>query len=471
MVGPVVCGGGGLGACGLGTCGLEICGLGTCGLGACGLGACGLGCESSAGIGVGRGVGIGVGRGVGTGVGRAGGLAASGGARGAGATIAAGFEVPRGLWVSAGLELARGAGLEAARGATGTTGLAGRVAAVTTGPMVARAGRGSAAALSPALDGRGGRSPAASVGCPRLSEDSGSGIGVTAVSSSCASSSRSIRLIVPRLGCNLPRSALPSSAMCELLGMECNVLTDIVFSFHGLSGRGGRHGPHADGWGLALYEGRVARVFLEPAAAADSPLARFIREHPSKTLLAIAHVRRKTRGEANLANTHPFTREMWGRHFVFAHNGTVKNVRRHKLGRFRPMGKTDSEHAFCALLGALQHDFGDTPPPRGQLAAAIASHAGRIGRDGTFNVLLGDGDQLYARCATKLHHLIRKAPFRKATLADEDLSVDFAAVTTPKDRVAVVATMPLTRDEQWTAGEPNTLWVFREGKLLRTLAS
>jgi len=31
--------------------------------------------------------------------------------------------------------------------------------------------------------------------------------------------------------------------------------------------------------------------------------------------------------------------------------------------------------------------------------------------------------------------------------------------------------MPLTRDETWTAGEPGTLWVFRRGRLVRTLAS
>jgi glutamine amidotransferase len=258
--------------------------------------------------------------------------------------------------------------------------------------------------------------------------------------------------------------------MCELLGMECNVLTDIVFSFAGLSGRGGRHGPHADGWGLALYEGNVARVFLEPGAAADSPLATFVREHPIKTLLAIAHVRRKTRGGISLANTHPFVRELWGRHVVFAHNGTVKSAHKLKLGRFKPMGRTDSEHAFCALLGGLQHDFKDRPS-RAALAEAVAHHAGRIGRDGTFNLLLGDGDQLFARCSTKLHYIIRQAPFKKATLADEDVSVDFSAVTTPKDRVAVVATMPLTRDEIWTAGEPNTMWVFRGGKLVKTLPS
>ncbi len=259
--------------------------------------------------------------------------------------------------------------------------------------------------------------------------------------------------------------------MCELLGMECNVLTDIVFSFAGLSGRGGKHGPHADGWGLALYDGRVARVFLEPAAAAESPLAKFVQENPIKTLLAIAHVRRKTRGAVSLANTHPFVRELWGRHFVFAHNGTVKNVRKLKLGRFTPMGKTDSEYAFCALLAAVEHEFRRTPPTQAQLAAAIAHHTGKIGSGGTFNLLLGDGEQLYARCSTKLHYIVRKAPFKKATLADEDVSVDFAAVTTPHDRVAVVATMPLTRDESWTQGEPGSMWVFRGGKLIKTLAS
>ncbi|HEY1553757.1 MAG TPA: class II glutamine amidotransferase [Kofleriaceae bacterium] len=256
--------------------------------------------------------------------------------------------------------------------------------------------------------------------------------------------------------------------MCELLGMECNVPTDIVFSFSGLASRGGKHGPHGDGWGLALYEGSHARLFLEPQAAANSPLARFVREHPIKTLLAIAHVRRKTRGGIGQANTHPFMRELWGRHFVFAHNGTVKRARAAKLGRFRPIGDTDSEHAFCALLGALAHDFADYPRD-GALADAIAHHAGALGKGGTFNMLLGDGTRLYARCATKLHYLVRRAPFHKATLADEDMSVDFAAVTTPRDRVAIVATMPLTRDEVWTAGEPGTLWVFRGGKLARTL--
>jgi len=259
--------------------------------------------------------------------------------------------------------------------------------------------------------------------------------------------------------------------MCELLGMECNVPTDIVFSFSGLALRGGKKGPHADGWGLALYEGRRARAFLEPAAAADSALAKYVRENPIKTLLAVAHVRKKTRGAVSLANTHPFVRELWGRHFVFAHNGTVRGARGLELGRFHPIGDTDSEHAFCALLHRLDRTFDDYPKRPRDLWEAIARESGDIGKKGTFNFLLGDGSCLYARCATKLCFLVRKAPFKEATLADDDVRIDFADVTTPRDRVAVIATTPLTRDEEWTIGKPGELWVFREGKLRATLAS
>ena len=242
--------------------------------------------------------------------------------------------------------------------------------------------------------------------------------------------------------------------MCELLGMECNVPTDIVFSFSGLALRGGVKGPHADGWGLALYDGNAVRSFLEPHAAAKSELANYVRANPIKTLLAIAHVRKRTRGPVTLANTHPFTRELWGRSWTFAHNGTVKKLDRLSLGRFEPIGTTDSEVAFCALLAGLQKKF-----------KAVADISTTIGSEGTFNFLLGDGKHLYARCATKLAYVIRKAPFCQVTLADDDVTVNFAEVTTPNDRVAVVATVPLTRDEAWTIGTPGKLWVFRGGAL------
>jgi len=259
--------------------------------------------------------------------------------------------------------------------------------------------------------------------------------------------------------------------MCELLGMECNVPTDIVFSFTGLRMRGGRTGPHADGWGLAFYDGPAARVFVEPAAAAESPLAAFLARHPIKTMLAIGHVRRKTRGPMTLANTHPFVRELWGRHWVFAHNGTLRAVRRRPLDSFRPIGRTDSEHAFCWLLDSLRRRFRAYPRRPRDLWAAVAELGAELGADGSFNFLLGDGRHLYARCATKLWHIVRKAPFGLAALKDDDVRVDFSTVTTPRDRVAVIATAPLTTNETWIQGAPGEMWVFDSGALRATLPS
>jgi predicted glutamine amidotransferase len=260
--------------------------------------------------------------------------------------------------------------------------------------------------------------------------------------------------------------------MCELLGMECNVPTDIVFSFTGFALRGGKTGPHADGWGLALYDGKFARSFVEPTPACDSRLATFVRENPIKTLLAVAHVRKKTRGRASLENTHPFKRTLWGRHWVFAHNGTLPFVRRHKLRTELPLGETDSEHAFCWILEQLHASFpGGYPRDTRRLWDKIAELGGVLGDEGRFNFLLADGRHLFARCGTKLCYIVREAPFGRATLSDAEMAIDFSAVTTARDRIAVIATSPLTRDETWHHGTSGTMWVFRGGKLRATLAS
>jgi predicted glutamine amidotransferase len=260
--------------------------------------------------------------------------------------------------------------------------------------------------------------------------------------------------------------------MCELLGMECNVPTDITFSFTGLTLRGGKTAPHADGWGLALYDGKFAHGFLEPAPACDSAMARFVREHPKKTLLAIAHVRKKTRGRASLENTHPFKRVMWGRHWVFAHNGTLPRIKQRPLRFEEPVGQTDSEHAFCWMIERLRDAYpGGYPKTRRALWRKIAELGAELGAEGKFNFLLADGRNLYARCGTRLCYIIRQAPFGRATLRDAEMQIDFRAVTGENDRVAVVSTEPLTRDETWHEGTPGTLWVFGGGALRATLPS
>ena len=76
---------------------------------------------------------------------------------------------------------------------------------------------------------------------------------------------------------------------------------------------------------------------------------------------------------------------------------------------------------------------------------------------------MSNGEALWAHCATNLYFVERSHPFAHAQLADEDLSVDFATVTAPGDRVAVVVTAPLTTNETWTQMAPGELRVFVDG--------
>ncbi len=250
--------------------------------------------------------------------------------------------------------------------------------------------------------------------------------------------------------------------MCQLLGMSCNVPTDICFSFTGFRARGGLTDHHRDGWGIAFFEGRGARLFLEPSASADSPVAELVRSYPIRSLNVIAHIRKATQGEIRLENTHPFQRELWGRQWIFAHNGNLTGYAPKLSGRFLPVGTTDSERAFCHILDTLAQNFAIEPPPTA-IHPLLRELAHDIGSHGEFNFLLCNGDCLYAHCSSRLCYIVRQAPFSTAHLADEDLAVDFNNVTTPQDRVAIIATTPLTDNETWHMMAPGTLFAFQHG--------
>ena len=252
--------------------------------------------------------------------------------------------------------------------------------------------------------------------------------------------------------------------MCELLGMSANVPTDIRFSFSGFALRGGAVRPNADGWGIDFYDGPAARTFLDTLQCARSDLARYLGECPIKSRVVVAHVRKANRGRIALANTHPFIRELWGRAWTFAHNGQLRGVKRLALGRHRPIGTTDSEHAFCWLLGRLQESW-DRAPAAGVLDRALARHCRELNGLGVFNALISDSRTLYAHCGRRLCYLTRRAPFGTATLVDEDWRVDFAEETTADDVVTVVATRPLTRDEAWTDLPAGRLFALRAGEI------
>lgn len=249
--------------------------------------------------------------------------------------------------------------------------------------------------------------------------------------------------------------------MCQLLGMNANVPTDVCFSFAGLAQRAQEH---KDGFGIAFFEDRGLRTFVDPRSARESPVAELVRRYPIKSDNVIAHIRKATQGRVALENTHPFVRELWGRYWVFAHNGDLKDFRPRLHAAFRPVGDTDSERAFCWLMQELAKAHAAVPDVA-ELTLTLRELLPQPAAHGSFNLLLSNGQALWAHCSTRLHYVERAHPFGRATLADEDVSVDFAALTTPDDRVAVVATEPMTQDERWTALHPGELRAFVDGRL------
>ncbi len=247
--------------------------------------------------------------------------------------------------------------------------------------------------------------------------------------------------------------------MCQLLGMNANTPTDLVFSFTGFSRRAEEH---KDGFGIAFFEGAGVRLFVDAQSASTSPVAQMVRTYPIRSSHIIAHIRKATQGAVLLENTHPFVRELWGRYWVFAHNGNLVDFHPRLHAAFRPVGSTDSERAFCWLMQELSKAHA-TVPSIGELTTTLGELVPLVARHGTFNFMLSNGQALWAHCSTNLYYIERSHPFGRARLQDEDMSVDFSHVTTPNDRVAIVVTEPLTRDEAWTQMRSGELKVFVDG--------
>lgn len=252
--------------------------------------------------------------------------------------------------------------------------------------------------------------------------------------------------------------------MCELLALAFNKSVSPSFTFAGFRHRAD---TNPDGWGLACFDGKAAQIYKEPVHGRRSPLADFVAAYERVlSRIFIGHVRWGSVGGYCLANTHPFGREMGGRDWVFAHNGTLRGefTAFGGSGRYRPVGRTDSESAFCEILnwmceeGVLTTDY-----------ESIERKLREMNTAGNMNVLFSDGGRLYVyRDASGYNGLCilrREAPFGLARLSDEDWCVNLAEQKDPEQRGYVVATSPLT-DEAWENLAPASLTVIADGEIV-----
>jgi len=284
--------------------------------------------------------------------------------------------------------------------------------------------------------------------------------------------------------------------MCQIIGHNSSTPTSFANSFHKFCDRGGCEDIHKDGWGVCVYKGRGIRTFYDTTACCHSSLARYVQDyfatHPTNNLLA--HIRYATHGNVSLENLHPFVRELWGISWCFAHNGdvcrfahTTTTVRNHRvqLGNvsssddlsYHPIGDTDSEAIFCAILNALRKQFRELPT-LAVLHAFLATLCDDIvgnEKDVIFNFILLCGPcTLFAyswpgQLATSntwngLYYLVSQSEVdtknpteetgEDATMLPRSLEVQHTATITTK---------PLTEEKGWIEMKPGELLMFDRG--------
>ena len=265
--------------------------------------------------------------------------------------------------------------------------------------------------------------------------------------------------------------------MCELFAMSSSKPAEVSFSLDEFSKHGGLTDLHKDGWGIAYYDENDARIIKETCSASESAYLDFIKNLSIQSKIVISHIRLATIGEKSVRNTQPFSRELGGRNHVFSHNGDFKNLA-DKLGinlkRFRPIGNTDSELAFCYLMEKMSIIWeNEDSPDLTQRLNIFTLFSHEMKDYGIANFIYSDSDFIFIHSHKRLvkkdgtgaspglHILQRSCPFETPKKIDGfELSVN------EPQEVVLVASVPLS-NESWIELEEGSIKVLQNGNIIK----
>jgi predicted glutamine amidotransferase len=238
----------------------------------------------------------------------------------------------------------------------------------------------------------------------------------------------------------------------------------------------GRAAYREEGWGVGVIRDRAAVLLREPEARPDPATAaaladgRLLRGHT-----AVGYIRRWTHSAA-LANCHPFCRAAAGTEWLFAHNGALAGLEGDPAfapRTFRPVGGTDSERAFCALLDTLaaaEEALAEHPPGSADRAWAVAHllhpRSVALSRHGTLNyVLAGEGCLLAFSSGQYGLYGWAGSPPAPWVLEDADWRVEVHPVAGPVSAAVAVASDAMGQGG-WRRLETHEMLVVAAGRLL-----
>ena len=274
--------------------------------------------------------------------------------------------------------------------------------------------------------------------------------------------------------------------MCELLGINSNKYTNITFSFQQLK-KNSVDNPH--GWGIAFYPYHLPRgfnsdsnnikqidhraaIFREDHRLKDSIFVNNLKEyfqHNLRSKNILAHIRKSTTTRT-YANTHPFSRELWGHDWTLIHNGAYGVDRYFKTQyltekklHYYPIGSTGSDKILCILLSELKnkiqpkvnidedsrvsvaYDFLDCAKVIYEILCDMKESNADV------NIILSDGVNMLGFFSdyNKLNYIVRNKgeDFSNVKINDSDYK-SIGLIKEPDEQAVIIATEKIT-NEQW----------------------
>jgi transglutaminase-like putative cysteine protease/predicted glutamine amidotransferase len=233
------------------------------------------------------------------------------------------------------------------------------------------------------------------------------------------------------------------------------------------------HGTHPLGWGVAWYpsDNQASIVSKDPLARdTEVRLDALTDWNNYRSTVFFCKVKGAAKGYT-YHETQPFSRSFAGQDWLFMHNGDLDKVKLAEMhgnkSRFlEPLGKTDSELAFCYLLGKVQETaarkLADVPNER------LLHWFKKLDALGSADMCISDGVTLicfYGTGSSRKLYYSRYNPPSSLRLNSEVATLD---LNDPRDnhRTSLIISSSLFNTGDWHEMRPGQMLVVRRGALV-----
>lgn len=229
--------------------------------------------------------------------------------------------------------------------------------------------------------------------------------------------------------------------------------------------------PASWGFGWYPHDDAAAVVLKDPTDVTGTLLGESLHGWERfRSSIFLCYYRRVAKNPKQ-QDTPPFVRTHAGRVVLFLHNGdlshTIRDQRRPaENSAFEPIGRTDSEFAFCRIMNLIR-DFGArriAGVPRETFHRWLLD----IDSFGGFNVILTDGTDLIvyrdSHASANIYFTRIVPPHQTRFFANNFISADFNDELNAGRSMLMVSTQPMA-GEQWLLLEPGHMLVIRRGQV------